>query len=242
MGRAGAWLSTIALAALVGLLASAGLAQEFRGRIQGIVTDSSQAIIPGATVTLLNVNTQVKTVRQTNVAGLYRFDNVDPGAYTVTIEAAGFNRFIQENIQVRSLSDITVNATLVPGQVTETITISASPVEVQFNQSSVMLTFDTKLAEEIPRLDRNPFKLSLLNPAAIDTRRGEMMPYHSWAANSVELGGGTDKKNDLQVDGSPIGVGTRPATRPIPTRSRKSTSSRTRWMPKSATAPAARSA
>src|SRR5207302_1654198 len=70
---------------------------------------------------------------------------------------------------------------------------------------NVGLTVDTRLAAELPRLDRNPFKLDLLNPAVQDTRRNEMMPYHSWAANSTELGGGTDKKNDLQVDGSPIG-------------------------------------
>ncbi|MCC7176566.1 MAG: carboxypeptidase regulatory-like domain-containing protein [Bryobacterales bacterium] len=193
--------------ALLVLLGVNSVAQEFRGRVQGLVTDQSQAIVPGANVTLTNVNTQVRTVRQTNDAGLYRFDNVDPGSYTVAIEASGFSRFLQENVLVRSQGDITVNAVLTPGQVTETVTISASPVEVQFNSTNVTLTIDTKLAEEIPRLDRNPFKLSLLNPAAIDTRRGEMMPYHSWAANSVELGGGTDKKNDLQVDGTTIGVG-----------------------------------
>jgi len=216
MRKAGVFVSLLILAALVGLLASAGLAQEFRGRIQGIVTDSSQAVIPGASVTLANVNTQVKTVRQTNEAGIYRFDNVDPGAYTITIEASGFSKFLQENVQVRSQGDITVNATLTPGQVTETVTISASPVEVQFNSTNVTMTIDTKLAEEVPRLDRNPFKLSLLNPAAVETRRGEMMPYHSWSANSVELGGGTDKKNDLQVDGSPIGVGHKASYTPNP--------------------------
>ncbi len=207
MRKANLFVSLIMLATLVGLLATAGFAQEFRGRIQGIVTDSSQAVIPGASVTLTNVSTAVKTVRQTNEAGLYRFDNVDPGPYTITVEASGFSRFLQENVQVRSQGDITVNATLTPGQITETVTITASPVEVQFNQTNVTLTIDTKLAEEVPRLDRNPFKLSLLNPAAVETRRGEMNPYNSWAANSMELGGGTDKKNDLEVDGSPIGVG-----------------------------------
>ena len=58
----------------------------------------------------------------------------------------------------------------------------------------------------MPRFDRNPFKLTLLAPSAVNTR-GEMMPFHSWAANSVDLGGGTNLKNDLQVDGSPIGLG-----------------------------------
>ena len=77
---------------------------------------------------------------------------------------------------------------------------------VDFNSSNKDLIIDTKLAEEVPRLDRNPFKLTLLAPSAINTR-GEMQPYHSWSMNSVDLGGGTNLANDLQVDGSPIGLG-----------------------------------
>ncbi len=88
-------------------------------------------------------------------------------------------------------------------------------MEVQFNSTNVSLTIDTKLANEIPRFDRNPFKLSLLNPAVVNTRT-EVMPYHSWAANSIELGGNTTLKNDLQVDGSPIGVGHKATYTPNP--------------------------
>src|SRR5256886_2261712 len=62
------------------------------------------------------------------------------------------------------------------------------------------------LAREAPRYDDNPFKLTLLAPEAINTR-GEMLPFHSWSANSVDLGGGTNLKNDIQVDGSPVGLG-----------------------------------
>jgi hypothetical protein len=86
------------------------------------------------------------------------------------------------------------------------VTVSDAPPAVQFNSSNKDFTLDSKLAEEIPRIDRNPFKLTLLAPSAVNTR-GEMMPFHSWAANSVDLGGGTNLKNDLQVDGSPIGMG-----------------------------------
>lgn len=182
-------------------------AQEFRARIQGAVIDTTQAVVVGATVTLSNVKTGVQTVKVTNETGRYRFDFVDPGSYTVKVEAPGFARYVQENISAQSLADITVDAVLKPGDVRDTVTVVESPVEVNFNASNIVLTVDTRLASELPRLDRNPFKLDLLNPAVQDTRRNEMMPYHSWAANSTELGGGTDKKNDLQVDGSPIGAG-----------------------------------
>ena len=55
---------------LCGLLTPALQAQEYRGRIQGIVADASQAVVAGATVTLLNVNTGVRATRQTNATGL----------------------------------------------------------------------------------------------------------------------------------------------------------------------------
>jgi hypothetical protein len=190
-------------------------AQDYRARVQGRVTDTSQAVIAGANVTLRNVRTGVQTVRQSNETGLYLFDLIEPGWYSVTIEMTGFAKFVQENIEVQSRGDITVNAALNPGTVQESITITDSPVSVQFNSTNVALTIDNKLANELPRFDRNPFKLSLLNPAAVNTR-GEMMPYHSWAANSIELGGGTNLKNDLQVDGSPIGVGHKATYTPAP--------------------------
>ncbi len=191
---------------LVMLLTTSSFAQTFRGRVEGTVTDESKAVITGATATLTNVNTAVKVIRKTSESGLYVFDGVDPGTYSVTIEVAGFSKFIQENILVQSGGDVTVNAMLKPGSVTSSVTVTEMPVAVEFNSSNKDLTIDTKMAEETPRLDRNPFKLTLLAPSAINTR-GEMQPYHSWSMNSVDLGGGTNLANDLQVDGSPIGLG-----------------------------------
>jgi hypothetical protein len=188
------------------LLTSAAIAQSYRGRVQGVITDQTQAVVTGATVTLLNVATGVSVVRQSSETGLYLFDFVDPGTYTLTVEAAGFGKFIQENILVQMRGDVTVNALLQPSAVRESITVSEAPVSVQFNSSNKDFTLDSRMTQEVPRIDRNPFKLTLLAPSAVNTR-GEMMPYHSWAANSVDLGGGTNLKNDLQVDGSPVGLG-----------------------------------
>ena len=195
------------------LLTVTAFAQDYRGRIEGVVTDPSQAVIAGATVTLVNVNTGVQTVRQTSPTGLYLFDLLDPGTYSLTVENAGFGKFVQQNIVVQTRGDVTVNAALSPGTVTETVTVNETPVDVQFNSSNKDLTIDSKMATEIPRFDRNPFKLTLIAPSAVNTR-GEMMPYHSWSANSVDLGGSTNLKNDLLVDGMPVGMGQKNSTPP----------------------------
>ena len=103
----------------------------------------------GASVTLSNLNTGVKTVRNSSESGLFVFDLVDPGAYSVTVEATGFSKFVQEKIQVQTRDDITVNASLRPGAIAESVTVTGEAVAVQFNSASRDLTIDTKLAEEI---------------------------------------------------------------------------------------------
>lgn len=201
------FLALLAAAVSLSLLTVCSVsAQTYRAHIRGLVTDQSGAVLPGATVTLSNKNTGVTTTKQSDSAGLYVFDYVDPGTYTVTIEAPGFGKFVQENVVVQSGGDVTVNATMNPGTLQQSVTVSGEPPAIEFNSTNQELTIDTKMSNDTPRLDRNPFKLTLLEPAAINTR-GEMQPYNSWAPNSVDLGGGTNLKNNILVDGSPIGMG-----------------------------------
>jgi hypothetical protein len=212
MRNRGVLLVSAAVSLLL-IFATFGWAQDYRGRIEGIVTDQTKSVIAGATVTLANVKTGVRTVRQTSDTGLYLFDLVEPGEYSVTVETPGFGKFLQENIVVQSRGDITVNAMLSPGALQESITINETPPDLQFNSANKDLTIDSKMATEIPRFDRNPFKLTLIAPSAVNTR-GEMQPYHSWSANSVDLGGSTNLKNDLQIDGMPVGMGQKNSTPP----------------------------
>ena len=191
-----------ALAALLPV----GQAQTTRGRVEGTVTDESKAVVANATVTLANINTQWRVVQKTSATGLYVFDNVDPGNYTVTVEMAGFSKFVQENILVQTGGDVTVNVPLKTGSLQTTITVSEKPEAVEFNSANKDITLDSTMVEEVPRLDRNPFKLTLIAPSAFNTR-GEIQPYHSWGANSVDLGGGTNLNNELRVDGSPLTTG-----------------------------------
>src|SRR5579863_2326887 len=87
------------------LFAVALLSQDTRGKVQGIVHDSSGAIVAGATVTLLNTDTGVRTVQQSNGTGQYLFNAVIPGTYTVEVDLAGFRTFVQKNVLVEALGD-----------------------------------------------------------------------------------------------------------------------------------------
>ena len=195
------------LAALfIGLLSFPALAQNFRGQVRGVVQDKSGSVLQGAKVTLLNVSTGVMAMKPTDSAGIYVFDFVEPGTYTVTVESPGFSKYVQTNVVVQAGGNVSVDATLSPGALEQSITVTETPPAIETTSSNVDLTIDTKMANDTPRIDRNPFKLTLIEPAAVNTR-GEMLPYQSWAANSVDLGGDTNLKNNLLVDGNPIGIG-----------------------------------
>ncbi|MEP7365384.1 MAG: TonB-dependent receptor [Acidobacteriota bacterium] len=178
-------------------------AQDVRARVQGLVTDSSQAVIVGAQVVLTNEGTNVSAVTKTNNNGQFLFDFVIAGNYTVTVELQGFRKFVTKNLLVQSRGDLTVDARLEVGSAAEAVTIEASPVAVQFNTSTMSLTLDKKMTNELPIINRNPFLLAQLNPASVLRSTTEQSPYHHWAATQIDVGGNTTTKNDVVVDGSP---------------------------------------
>ena len=71
--------------------------------------DTTEAVIPGATVVLRNLNTGIFASQTTNSTGHYIFDLVEPGTYTITVESP-VSKFVQENVPVGARADITVDA------------------------------------------------------------------------------------------------------------------------------------
>ncbi|MCW5979342.1 MAG: TonB-dependent receptor [Bryobacteraceae bacterium] len=198
-----------ALLAISCLLFSPAVAQDYRAKVQGVVTDSSQAVVSGAKVTLHNDKTGVDSVRTTNVTGNYVFDFVEPGAYTVTVELEGFSKFVQQGVAVLVRGDVTVNAQLTIGQVSEAVTVQAEAVSVQFNTSTMELTVDRKMLMDLPVMQRNPFTLALLDPAVVNRYWdvAHRNPFYMWSSSQIDVGGNTTTKNDLLIDGSPVQIG-----------------------------------
>jgi hypothetical protein len=190
------------------LLTGSVLAQEFRGRVQGVVTDPTGAIIPDAKVELKNDQTGVAVKRPANGQGRYLFDYVDPSTYTLTVEMAGFKMAVQKNIDVPQRGDVTVDIKLQVGGLNEVVTVTDAPVAVQFTTASRELTLDQKMVAELPSVTRNPWQLALLDPSVVN--RGslvETQPYHHRTANEMDIGGGTKYRNDILLDGTPLIAG-----------------------------------
>ncbi|RPJ83777.1 MAG: TonB-dependent receptor [Acidobacteria bacterium] len=184
------------------------VAQEYRGRVQGVVADTTGGVLPGASLVLTSTGTGVAVTRVSNDEGRYIFDYVDPGTYSLAVELPGFKKTIQQNILVQQRGDVTVDVKLEVGEVTESLTVEASPVSLQFNTASRDLTIETKMVKELPSLTRNPFQLAMLDPTILNRgNTSETQPYHHRTSNEMDIGGGTKYRNDVLLDGTPLTAG-----------------------------------
>lgn len=211
--------SLISALLALGILAATAVlrSQDYRGSLQGTVVDATQAVIPGATVSLTNTKTGVATVQKTNGVGHYIFNYVEPGAYRLVVESAGFARFVQENITMQAIGDVTVNAVLKAGSTSQNVVVSAAPTSVEFNSASMTTTIDQKMANDLPSLSRNPFEFATLDPSVLTTAYFATAPYVSWSAPSIQIGGGSsysDDTNDILVDSTPVGLGAKSSYTP----------------------------
>jgi hypothetical protein len=195
------------IACLSALLCALAAAQDYRAKLQGLVTDSTDAAVAGAKVTLRNIATGVSVTRESGANGAYLFDNVEPGTYVAFAELAGFSRQQQEGILVQTRADVTVNFSLKPGALVETITVSSQAVALQFNSTTRELTIDRKMLMDLPVKARNPFTLALLDPAVVSRYGAEKNPFFMWSSSQMDVGGNTTTKNDLTLDGAPIQIG-----------------------------------
>jgi hypothetical protein len=133
-------------------LSSVLLGQDYRARVQGIITDTSQAAIPGAHVTLRNLGTGTSKEATTSEIGQYLFDFVEPGEYSLSAEASGMTRFVQERFGVQVRGDVTINASLSVGNVTAQVTVSEQAAEVKLNSSSVDMWGPKRLISAVHQL------------------------------------------------------------------------------------------
>src|SRR5687767_7335790 len=109
--------------ALVLALAGTAGAQEFRATVKGHVADTSQAALPGATVTVLNQDTNEVATATTNNEGNYTIPFLRPGTYTVTVEMSGFQKNTRTNIRLSVGQTAEINVQLGVG-LTETVNVS----------------------------------------------------------------------------------------------------------------------
>ena len=163
------WVCFLVLAVCPQLL----LAQMNTGKIGGIVTDSSGAAVTGATVRATEDGTGVVTETRTAPDGEYLLNFLQPGTYTVEVEAAGFQKSVISSEVVVAGGSGRVQVTLKVGKATEVVQVSANPISVATDTSELSQTFDAQALDSLPNIDRNPlYQLNLMPGANNDAGSG----------------------------------------------------------------------
>src|SRR5215470_3881963 len=138
--------------ALLLLVLPANLHGQAVSRINGTVADQAEAAVPDAKVTVTNVDTNVSQTTTTTSAGTYLVIDLIPGTYSVKVEKTGFKAFVSTNVTVTGGATSTVNATLAPGTVTETVEVIAPAVSLQTEQPEIGTTINETLTQDLPQL------------------------------------------------------------------------------------------
>ena len=156
---------------LIGLIAASccvpTFAQAVSGSINGYVRDSSGAPISGAPVSIVNENTGAKTEATTNADGFYNAINLMPGQYAISSEPKGFSKLTHEHVTIEVDATVRVDLGLSVGQVSETLTVSATAEVLQAEKVDVSQTFSEHQVQELPTIGRNITNLYLDVPGAL---------------------------------------------------------------------------
>jgi len=167
------------------------------GSIQGTVVDTSNAAIPGATVTATNVATGIATVRPTTEAGVYALMPLAPGQYRVTVSLDGFRTFVRDGIIVDALSVVGLNVTLEVGGITQEVVVTAASPPLATADARLGQTIRNEVYTALPLVmntggPRDPTAFMFLMPGVQSIGRwGNVM-------------GGQDFTTDMYVEGIPI--------------------------------------
>lgn len=160
----------------------------------GTVTDSGGGVLPGASVTAVNVGTQTTLTGVTNEAGLYQFNAVPVGRYEITVSLQGFQTFKATNIVVGSNQVVRQDAVLSVGDLSETVTVEAANTTIQTDRAAVSQTVEARAVTDLPSSGRNVWQLASTTPGVL---RGQTTDI----GLSFRGAGQREIQNSLTMDG-----------------------------------------
>jgi hypothetical protein len=160
-------LSIVLFALCLSAPAKSVLAQFETAEVLGTVRDSSGALVPGATVTLINVDTGIQSMTITDEVGNYDFFSVKVGRYTINVEAGGFSKASVSDIAANVNARQRVDVTLQVGQVSETVEVVDAPAVLETDSSEHGQVIPLTAVSELPLNGRNYADLALLSTNTI---------------------------------------------------------------------------
>jgi hypothetical protein len=185
---------SVLVVALLSAMPIVAVAQTSTSRITGRVIDSKQASIAGASVTITNEATGVSQTQTTTEAGIYAFEALPVGNYTVAVEQTGFKKFLKTGNHLEVNNPLTLDIVMEVGQVSEVVTVQGGPEQLQTANATLGNVVEQKAIETLPLNGRNPLTLLLLEPGVVQRSFGG-------AGSGVHVNGSRDRAYNVTIDG-----------------------------------------
>jgi len=182
--------------AVLSFLSFSAFGQDATGKITGIITDVSDAVIPDASVTVTNVATNVSKEAKTNKDGFYQAPQLPIGLYRVTVVASGFEKTTIESKTALQINEtLRIDAKLQVGTVTNAVTVESNTSQVETENSVVGGTVTGQAIYELPLNGRNTLDLLGTQPGVSATNPD------SGAAGNYSIGGARTDSVTYLLDG-----------------------------------------
>ncbi len=185
----------------VGGPASNAWAQAVTGTLLGSVTDSAGLTIPGATVTITEVNTNITLRVVSNESGNFVFSSLKDGVYRVEAELTGFKKAIRDGVIVHVNTTMRVDLKLEVGNLAETITVVGESPLLQTDRTDTGRIIESMLIQEVPLAYRNFQAALVVVPGATRPHRVHSEFFNSQDSLSVEVNGQSRLANNVILEG-----------------------------------------
>jgi len=184
-------------------LATPAAAQILYGSLTGTVTDSSDAAVPNASVTITNKETGTARTATSNEVGSYSIPTVQAGVYSVRISKDGFRAAVQENVPIQVNSTSRVDMKLQVGQIAETVNVSAAAALLQTDRAEVKAEITAKQLTDLPVTNgRNYQSLFITVPGITPPSTPHSVPSNPSRSMSWSTNGNNTAANNTRIDGA----------------------------------------
>jgi hypothetical protein len=190
-------------------LAAASIAfPQATSRLTGEIADRSGSAVPGAVITVRNVETGTERKATTGESGDYSVPSLAPGEYTITVSKEGFRQSRRDGFRLEVNQTARLDLTLDLGSVSETVDVVGSAPLIDSDTSSIGQVIETKAIEDLPLNGRNFVQLAILGPGVVGVgfgARGTIMsgsrPDDLRPGSELFSNGNRENSNNFLMDG-----------------------------------------
>ncbi|MFB3826066.1 MAG: TonB-dependent receptor domain-containing protein [Bryobacteraceae bacterium] len=179
-------------------------AQDARGSITGTVADAQSARIPAAAVAVTNTETGTAVKTATNQTGVFEVHLLNPGTYSIAVEAPGFKRTVRSGLELNVASRLNVDFVLEVGQVSESVNVTEAAPMLETTSASGGRVIDNRQLRELPFTYMNPFTLTALATGMQWTGAPQhQRPFDNAGVSAYNTAGAVGQ-NEYMIDGAPV--------------------------------------